>query len=95
MSAAAIIIQNRLMRRFAEAKATSPTTARIPEDVGCRQGWIFRRLAARGVFVPVEGGEFYIDVDAAQRFEQRRLIRLLVACGIALAMILVVAVLRC
>jgi hypothetical protein len=91
MSAPAIIIkQNRLMRRFAEANATSPTTARTPEDIGCRQRWIFRRMVARGVFVPVENGKFYMDGDAANRFKQIRLVRLLVTLGVAVVVVLIV-----
>ncbi len=78
MSAAVIILkQNQLMRRFAAAEATAPTTAKVPEDIGCRQSWIFRRMVARGVFVPVGNGRFYMDVDAAAEFKRRRGARLL------------------
>jgi hypothetical protein len=46
MSAAAVIVtrQNKLIRRFREAGATAPKFARTPEDLGCRNSWIFRRL---------------------------------------------------
>ena len=52
MSAAAVIVarQNKLIRRFWEAGATAPKFARSPEDLGCRNSWIFRRLVTRGVF---------------------------------------------
>jgi len=73
MSGAVVIIkQNRLMRDFADAGATSPKTAAVPEDIGCRQSWVFRRLVSRGVFVPVEDGRFYLDVVAADEFKRRR-----------------------
>lgn len=78
MSAAVIILkQNQLMRRFAAAEATAPTTAKVPEDIGCRQSWIFRRMVSRGVFVPVGDGRFYMDEDAAAEFKRRRRARLL------------------
>jgi hypothetical protein len=92
MSGAAIIMkQNRLMRNFRTANATSPALARMPEDIGCRQRWIFRRMAARGVFVPVGDGKFYMDEEAARNFVQlrrgRALITLLIL-GIGLALYL-------
>ena len=78
MSAAVVILkQNQLMRRFAEAGATTPATAKVPEDIRCRQNWIFRRMVARGVFVPVGNGRFYMDEDAAAEFKRRRRARLL------------------
>ncbi|MCY2986450.1 MAG: hypothetical protein NTY19_01055 [Planctomycetota bacterium] len=78
MSAAVIIAkQNRLMRNFTAADATNPATAKSPEDIGCRQNWIFRRMVARGVFVPVGNGRFYMDVQAADEFKRRRRGRLL------------------
>jgi hypothetical protein len=78
MSAAVVILkQNKLMRRFASVGATNPATAKVPEDIGCRQRWIFRRMVSRGVFVPVGDGRFYMDIDAAAEFKRRRRARLL------------------
>ena len=73
MSGAVVVMhQNRLMRRFQDAKATDPKSARTLAEIGCRNSWIFRRMAARGVFIETEDGRFYIDEDAARRFVKRR-----------------------
>ena len=89
MSGAAIILQqNRLMRRFADAGATNPATAKVPEDIGCRQSWVFRRLVSRGVFVPVGDGRFYMDVEAADEFKHRRRITALIFIGAVLLLFL-------
>ena len=79
MSTAAVVLkQNRIMRRFAEAGATSPATAMTPEEIGCRQGWIFRHMEAKGVFVSVGEGRFYLDELAAESFRRRRRNRVLI-----------------
>ena len=72
MSGAVVVYQNRLMRRFQDAKATNPKSAKSLAEIGCRKSWVFRRMAARGVFVETEDGRFYIDEDAARRFVKRR-----------------------
>jgi hypothetical protein len=83
MSAAAILHkQNRLMRKFAERHATSSASAEKLENLGCHQGWIFRRMVARGVFVPVGDGRFYMDENASREFIRRRRIRIAVFAGI-------------
>ena len=64
--------QNRLMRRFRDAKATDPKSARTLAEIGCRNSWVFRRMAARGVFIETGDGRFYIDEDAARWFVKRR-----------------------
>jgi hypothetical protein len=73
MSGAAIIAkQNRLMRRFRQACATTPDSARTPQDLGCRDSWIFRRLVERGVFVEGKPGRYYVDEVAADEFVRVR-----------------------
>jgi hypothetical protein len=89
MSGAAVILkQNQLMRRFADAGATDPATAKVPEDIGCRQRWIFRRMVSRGVFVPVGDGQFYMDVGAADEFKRRRRKTALILVGLVLVLCL-------
>jgi len=57
MSGAVVVMhQNRLMRRFQEAEATSPNAAKTPVEVGCRNSWTFHRMAARGVFIETDDG---------------------------------------
>ena len=72
MSGAVVVYQNRLMRRFQDAKATNPKSAKSLAEIGCRNSWVFRRMAARGVVVETEDGRFYMDEDAASRFVKRR-----------------------
>ncbi len=74
MSAAAVIVarQNKLIRRFREAGAVAPEFARSPEDLGCRNSWIFRRLVTRGVFVETKPGRYYVDEIAADNFVRVR-----------------------
>jgi hypothetical protein len=91
MSAAVIHLkQNRLMRNFRSAGATSPATARTPEEIGCRQGWIFRRMVARGVFIPAGNSKFYLDEEAARTFVQRRRLMVLLVVTVVLVLFLVV-----
>ena len=73
MSGAVIVtLQNRLMQRFRDAKATAPKSAITLEDIGCQNSWVFRRMAARGVFVETGKGQYYMDEDAARWFVKRR-----------------------
>jgi len=73
MSGAVVVLhQNRLMRRFQDAKATDLKSAKMLAEIGCRNSWIFRRMAARGVFIETDDGRFYMDEDAARRFVKRR-----------------------
>jgi hypothetical protein len=64
--------QSRLMRQFREAKATDPKSAKTLAEIGCRNSWIFRRMAAKGVFIESDDGRFYMDEDAARWFVKRR-----------------------
>jgi hypothetical protein len=74
MSAAAVIVarQNKLIRRFREAGATTPKFARSLEDLGCRNSWIFRRLVTRGIFVETKPGRYFVDEFAADEFVRVR-----------------------
>ena len=64
--------QNRLMQRFRDAKATDPKSAITLQDIGCRNSWVFRRMAARGVFIETGKDQYYMDEDAARWFVKRR-----------------------
>ena len=73
MSGAVVVtLQNRLMQRFRDAKATAPQSAITLEDIGCQNSWVFRRMVARGVFIETGEGRYYMDEDAARRFVRRR-----------------------
>ena len=60
------------IRRFAEAGASTPTTAKALSDVGCRESGAFRGLVARGVFIECEPGKYFVDEQRAVAFKQRR-----------------------
>jgi hypothetical protein len=88
MSAAAVIVarQNKLIRRFRDAGATAPEFARSPEDLGCRNSWIFRRLVTRGVFLEAKPGRYYVDEVAAETFLRVRRARALGMLAIVLGL---------
>jgi hypothetical protein len=64
--------QNRLIELFEHAGATSPAEARLPADLGCREGVLFRSLVDRGVFRSAGDGRYYLDSDEAADFVHRR-----------------------
>jgi hypothetical protein len=90
MSGAAVVMhQNRLMRRFRDAGATDPKAAVALPHIGCRNSWVFRRMAARGVFAETGEGRFYMDEDAARRFVELRRRRMLTFLVVGLAICVV------
>jgi hypothetical protein len=73
MSGGVVVMhQNRLMRRFRDAKATDPKSATTLANIGCRNSWVFHRMVARGVFIETREGRYYMDEDAARWFVKRR-----------------------
>jgi hypothetical protein len=64
--------QNQYMRRFQEAGAVSPETARSLEQVGCRDSRMFQRMVRRDVICQAAPGKYYLDVQAAQGFRKAR-----------------------
>ena len=80
MSGGAVVIsrQNRLIRAFREAGAVSPESAVKPDDIGIREGWVFRRMIAYGVFQGTEEGRYYLDPKATVRFLRLRTLRIVV-----------------
>ena len=91
MSGAAIILhQNKLMRRFRQAGATSAAEARRLEELPCRNSWIFRRLVSRGVFVETKPGRYYMDEQSAAEFVRQRRSRMLWVLAIVIVLCLLV-----
>lgn len=86
--------QNRYMRRFEDAEATSPANARTLDELRCRSSFAFRRLLGCGVFVEVSEGRYYIDLARAEAFRARRRIVVLVAIGIAVVTAIVLVWMR-
>jgi hypothetical protein len=90
MSAGFIIAkQNQYLRRFQEAGAVSPETARSLEQVGCRDSRMFQRLVRREVIRQAATGKYYLDVEAAQVFRKARRERALNALLIVLVLAVV------
>jgi hypothetical protein len=92
MGAAAVIFlkQNRIIRRYRDARATDSLHACCPEELGLRRSWIFERLIDRGVIVPVADGRCFLDVDAAQRFRAYRRRRALFVVALLIFFFIVV-----
>jgi hypothetical protein len=90
VSAASVVIirQNKYIRRFRNAGATTPETARTLDELGVSNTWTFRRMVGRGVFVEVGDGRFYMDSAEMHRFLVGRLIRIAVTAIIALLILL-------
>ena len=89
MSGAVIMHQNRLIRRFQEAEATRPKSAKSLMDIGCRNSWVFRRMVAKGVFVETRDGRYYMDEGAARLFVAARRRRMLTFLAVAVVICLV------
>ena len=90
MSSAFIIAkQNQYLKRFQEAGAISPDTAKGLEQVGCQDSRIFQRMVSREVIRQVAPGKYYLDVEAARAFRQARRQRALTALLIILAIAVV------
>ncbi|HEY4304271.1 MAG TPA: hypothetical protein VGM82_07390 [Gemmatimonadaceae bacterium] len=75
-AAIAIIVrrQKEIVEVFEGARATSPGTARYPEEIGIDQSRIFRGLINRAVVRPVGDGRYYLDEPSwvALRRQRRR-----------------------
>ena len=84
MVGAVVIRQNLLMRRFEEAGATGPDSARTLSEMACRRSFVFQRMVARGVFVETDGNRFYMDEAAAHAFVRMRRRTALIFLGIAI-----------
>ena len=76
--------QNRLMRTFRQAGVASESASKRLDEIPCRYSWVFRRMAARGVFVDVGDERYYMDEQAADEFVRRRRRRVLALTGIGL-----------
>ncbi len=66
------ILQRRaIVKRFREAGAVSPSSARALSDVGVKPGLVFSRLAKAGVFVRGESDRYWLDAAAWKRLGDR------------------------
>jgi hypothetical protein len=60
-----IIRKRVIIRRFINAGAVSPSTAKTPEEVGSYKGLglFYSRLVSRGVLVETENNKYYVNVN--------------------------------
>jgi len=77
-----------MVRRFEEAGALSPDSARSLDQIGISTGRILRRLRDRLVIRHVEGDLFYVDEEVWAELRKRRRRHASVAAIAALALIL-------
>lgn len=91
MSVATVLLkERRMIRRFLDAGAASPESARSLDQVGVSQGRIMRRLRERLVLRQIEGDRFYVDQEAWDALRRRRRRHASVAAILALALILAI-----
>ena len=83
-----ILKEGRMVRRFEEAGALSPDSARSLDQIGISTGRILRRLRDRLVIRHVEGDLFYVDEEVWAELRKRRRRHASVAAIAALALIL-------
>jgi len=87
MAPVPLIRRNIIIQRFLIAGATSPETAKTPEDVGSFKGLglMYSRLEARGVLKSCGDNLYYIDTAGALRDLRRVRSVIPVVFGILLA----------
>ncbi|MEO6212301.1 MAG: hypothetical protein ABIP65_01620 [Vicinamibacterales bacterium] len=83
-----ILKERRMVRRFEEAGALSPDSARSLEQLELPAGRVLRRLRERLVIRQVNGDRFYIDQEAWAMLRKRRRRHASVAAIAAAALIL-------
>ena len=81
MTASTIIvaIQNKVLRAFRDAGATSADSARTLEELGLRESSIFRSFVGRNVVHRTEDGRYWMAEGAAEEFLALRRRRLWIA----------------
>ncbi len=97
VSAALVFIlnrQRRLVERFQDAGAVSPDAAKRLAEIGVTPSFMFARMSARGVFVPVGDERWWLNATVWTRYRRWQTKRMVVG-GLAVlaACVLVVALL--
>lgn len=83
-AAAAVILrkQRDIVHVFQGARATSPETARIPDQLGIDENLVFKGLVRRAIVRPAGGGRYYVDEpswNAMHTIRKRMLVVLMFA----------------
>lgn len=92
-AAVAIIVrkQRDIVEVFEGARATSPETARVPDELGVDQSVVFRGLIRRAVLRDAGDGRYYVDLPTWRATSNRRLRVALIAVALVLLAGIVVA----
>lgn len=87
-AAIAVIIrkQREIMEVFEGARATSPATARDPDELGIDESMVFHGLVRRAVLRDAGGGRYYIDQPSWRAMNDMRRQRILIIGGILVAL---------
>ena len=91
MGAAAVVIlrkQRDIVEVFEGARATSPATARDPDELGIDRSVIFHGLVRRAVLREAGEGRYYVDQPSWQALHyQRRRMALVVFAAVLLGIV--------
>ena len=84
MGAAAVVIlrkQRDIVEVFEGARATSPVTARDPDELGIDKSAIFNGLVRRAVLREAGNGRYYFDQPSWQalHYQRRRMLAIVLA----------------
>ena len=82
-----ILTQDRAIRAFRDAGATSPQSARRFEELGLKPTWVKRRFIAAGVLIEAAPDTYYLDEQGVTRFAARR--RIIAAVVLAIGLLLI------
>lgn len=65
----AIIRRKAIIKRFINAGALTPSSAKTPEEVGSFKGLglIYSRLIKKGILIQIENNKYYVDVNKLRR----------------------------
>jgi hypothetical protein len=89
--AGVVAMQNRYLRTFERAGATSPSTARTLAEVDLRDRQIFRGLVRRGYIVDAGAGRYYVDLERVAERRRRARRALMIVLGIVAVLLAVAA----
>ena len=84
--------RRRIVRKFEEAGANRPDTARTLVELGVHDTHLASRLARSGVLVTAGGNRYFLSADGLARWNRRRNTYVLTALGV-LAVLALVALL--
>ena len=82
------------MRRYAGAGATTPESARRPDELELRENFVFLRLVNHGVLVESGAGRYWIDAAVVREFVARRRRWAIVSIAVVLSLFLAWVLLR-